>query len=581
MAAIFAARAPRKLRGAGGMATPPFHPLQKHTGCGGFTESGKWGILPWNVVNAVGRALDGCNPSRRQPEEMTTTGNRSLTWALIWVSLFIGLGYHLAIALRAREMLPDRPFRDDSFYALTVSRNLALGKGLTVSDGEISTNGIQPLFVFICAIPYFYMALRLVQIVHLLVHIASTVLLFFFIRKYSQDRLTPWIGTAIWACSFNILTQVANGLETGFYLLMLQLCIWYYIRYAERGFRGIRRGLVLGALLGLTTLTRIDGGLLCGAMGLHFILVNRGRGILGRILEGPLIWLAAWLSITLPWWLYNLRLTGNPLPTSGLVQLIYDPTDSLSDVSEILTNLWYAVQVILDHLLLFVFTPLRVLSTVTPASVLILLTKIAFAWIMLGLVRKAWRSTGVPSPFRWRTFGFFPVFIAALFLFYVFVFNAEWYMNRYLIPLSIASAAILPLALERLDRRYAQAMLAANVLFTVGMGGYTYTRICDTTFADHWGWVEANLPESTWVAAAQSGTLGYFHDRTINTDGKVNTELFTVRLGGFGKYLANRNIDYFIEWGADVMFYDSTFKELYAPFDTCGRSLIYRRRLLE
>ena len=34
-------------------------------------------------------------------------------------------------------------------------------------------------------------------------------------------------------------------------------------------------------------------------------------------------------------------------------------------------------------------------------------------------------------------------------------------------------------------------------------------------------WVEQNVPDDTWVAAVQSGTLGYYHDRTINLDGKV------------------------------------------------------------
>jgi hypothetical protein len=35
-------------------------------------------------------------------------------------------------------------------------------------------------------------------------------------------------------------------------------------------------------------------------------------------------------------------------------------------------------------------------------------------------------------------------------------------------------------------------------------------------------WVQQNVPEVTWVGAIQTGTLGFFHDRTVNLDGKVN-----------------------------------------------------------
>jgi hypothetical protein len=507
---------------------------------------------------------------------------KRLSWLLVFLSIAVSLAYHVAIALRPSEMLPDRPFRDDSFYALTVSRNLAEGRGLTVSDGEIRTNGIQPLFVYVCAVPYLltqdpYVALRLVQVLHLIVHAASTLIFFCFIRRFSRDRLTPWIGAAIWSCSFNILTQVMNGLETGFYLMMLQLCCWHYIRYGERGFGGVRDALVLGALLGLTTLTRIDAGLLAGAMALHYMIVNRRRGI-GLVLKGPALWLAAWLPVTMPWWLYNIGITGSPLPTSGLVQTMYNPDSTLSVPLEILRNLWYAVQVLLDHALLIVFTPLRLMSSVTPVSVAVLLLKATLFVVLVRLAAKAWKPDGFPRSLGWGRTGFFPIFIAALLGFYVLVFTVEWYMNRYLIPASLASATLIPLMLERLHRRYAQVILALNILSTLAIGGYTYRLVTDTTYEDHWGWVRDHLADTTWVAAAQSGTLGYFHQRTINTDGKVNSEIYGIRLGGYGRYLDQRGILYFLEWDTDQMFYDSTFQALYEPIDRCGRTVVCRRR---
>jgi len=94
---------------------------------------------------------------------------------MILVSFAVGMLIHVALIFRPTEMLADRPFRDDGFYGLTVSRNLAIGKGLSVSDGEIPTNGIQPVFVFLCSLLYLvtpdrYQALRLVHGLHLMIH---------------------------------------------------------------------------------------------------------------------------------------------------------------------------------------------------------------------------------------------------------------------------------------------------------------------------------------------------------------------------------------------------------------------------
>ncbi len=115
------------------------------------------------------------------------------------------------------------------------------------------------------------------------------------------------------------------------------------------------------------------------------------------------------------------------------------------------------------------------------------------------------------------------------------------------------------------------------LLFTMVLGGYTYFTDRDPTYRYHWGWVKANVPDSVWVGAGQSGVLGYFHDRTINTDGKVNTELYFVDYGHIGDYLADRGVDYFIEWGVSSVFKDSGFLERFVYVCDFGTNQIWRR----
>ena len=59
----------------------------------------------------------------------------------------------LLTTVRGAGVLPERPLTEDAYYALTVSRNLALGNGLTI-DGVHATNGFQPLFTLLCALAY-------------------------------------------------------------------------------------------------------------------------------------------------------------------------------------------------------------------------------------------------------------------------------------------------------------------------------------------------------------------------------------------------------------------------------------------
>jgi hypothetical protein len=63
-------------------------------------------------------------------------------------------------------------------------------------------------------------------------------------------------------------------------------------------------------------------------------------------------------------------------------------------------------------------------------------------------------------------------------------------------------------------------------------------------------WVEANVPDSAWIGAVQTGTLGYWHDRTINLDGKVNPEALAVlrREGHVLNYVRESEIQFLVDW---------------------------------
>lgn len=518
------------------------------------------------------------------------TGSRSLVF-MVLASFAFGILVHVALMARPSEMLADRPFRDDGFYGLTVSRNLALGKGLSVSDGEIPTNGIQPVFVFLCSLLYLvtpdrYEALRLVHGLHLIIHLLGAVSIFSLVRSLTGGKRAAWIAAALWACSYNVMKESTNGLETGLYLLMLMLASTFYLRIASGARTGLLSGFLFGVFLGIVTLTRIDSGLFAVALAVHYVFIVKpaeGKGggrVIRRFVSGPLLWAAGWTLATLPWWLYNIGLTGNPLPVSGLVQTMGHTADSSILVPEILRNVWYAAHVTLDNLTFILWVPLRAIYFVTMRSVALLAVKAFALAVFVFIASRSIKGGEFRKMLPWRDLSFFPLFLLGLLLFYVLYFNVEWYMNRYLIPVSIAAVVVLSSVLDRLRDRYTVLVLAGGILFNLAVTVSTYSGSYNPMYLYHWGWVRENVSDDTWVGASQSGTLGYFHDRTINIDGKVNTEIFGLPEGQFGRYLESRGVSYFLEWEESFIFRDSSFLDRYEYLYDFGTNQVWRLKSL-
>ena len=142
--------------------------------------------------------------------------------------------FPLSFAFRPARWVVDRPVTEDAYYALSISRNIAEGKGVTI-DGSTPTNGFQPLFVFAC-VPLFafagrdgILAVRLVLGLSWALYIATAVLMGQIVHDFlgSGDevraRLTPWVTAALYLSAPLILMDHFNGLETGALLFLYAL----------------------------------------------------------------------------------------------------------------------------------------------------------------------------------------------------------------------------------------------------------------------------------------------------------------------------------------------------------------------
>ena len=115
-----------------------------------------------------------------------------------------------------------------------------------------------------------------------------------------------------------------------------------------------------------------------------------------------------------------------------------------------------------------------------------------------------------------------------LIFYYGLIFGAAHFVSRYFFPMSpfiaIFSVVIIFYFLYKpsFQRILSPIVLLSLIFLACGLQARMYIK---GTTHEHFQvvrWIENHVNQNTWVGAVQTGTLGFFHDRTVNLDGKVN-----------------------------------------------------------
>ncbi len=469
---------------------------------------------------------------------------------LAWLLTAIFLTATLLLALRPAATLPERPLIEDAFYSLGVSRNLALGNGLTV-DGAHATNGFQPLFTVIGALAYLptggdlVASLRLVLLISWLVSVAAALVVGDLAAALVLPARRPMaraLGTLAWVgCAYTYF-QHFNGLETGLTLLLYALVARAWLRGAAESTPGALR---LGVLLGLLVLARIDGALLvaglCVALAADHAVPTRIR--LARSAgmgTGALL-------VSSPWWIYNRVVFGSFMPTSGRAQEIWGLVPSRF--------------VAMGKATLMALAPMTALPGSAPAiekPPVVLLRVVLIAALLVGISRAATRGEFVPDDVVRRRLARLAeaggVFLLGLYGYYVGGSHAFWHYSRYIAPLALP--AVVGLA-AWLAGRPPRGQLAAVGLIPALLGVVLIDLYGPRAWTHSVFWtaevslVRSHVPSGDQVASWQSGTLGYFRKGVVNLDGKVNAEALG-RRGDMDAYLRERGIEWLVDWPSNV-----------------------------
>lgn len=481
-------------------------------------------------------------------------------WATL-VLLTIGVVARLSPLTDPSARLFWQYMTEDGYLMQTIARNMAIGLGMTTAEGTIQTNGVQPLATFLFAAMHWVaggdkaFAIALVTLLSALFSLLGAyglyraLLLVFANSPTLASQATPLAGliAAAWFASPHVVPISMNGLETSLYHFAVLLACVYYLGIASApGLKlsWAQRGL-LGVLLGGAFLSRNDAVFFIAALLLvHLVYGGAARhGGLGRRFVDCTVAGALSVVIASPWLIYNYELFGSIVPISGTAQ---------SHAAALGMNLKFIPAKVFEVFLPFLPLPNSV-ETRLPVVALSLLVPAATLVLFLRL---AGREADLAR--RFLLIG--AVFGAGLCTYYGVFFGADWFLARYLSVLSVFfwpvfAVTLLLLVLALFDGVKSQRVVTAlSLIAMVGLAAAfaasAYAKGQTHMHRQVADWVRDNVPESVWVGAPQTGTLGYFHDRTINLDGKVNPAALRVLLkeGHILNYVAASKIDYIVDW---------------------------------
>ncbi|MCK4414529.1 MAG: hypothetical protein KAY32_13395 [Candidatus Eisenbacteria sp.] len=235
---------------------------------------------------------------------------------------------------------------DDAFFYSVLARNFTRFGFLTL-DGEMPTNGVQPLWMalqmlLVGIFPGVH-EVRLLAISSWLIYALVCMLTVgYLVRAHRQGVFVALIVAGLVLLNPRFQAWVVQGLETPLCLLWFILLCYAlkgtaaFCRTAPRQLRS-SRALVLGLLAALCFLTRTDHFWVPAILALWLFL---GRRVDRR---GAAAYLVPLALLALPYLGYNLFAHGGLMPISGRVKLFYLHSFFDSGLQYLTSDAWWAI----------------------------------------------------------------------------------------------------------------------------------------------------------------------------------------------------------------------------------------------
>lgn len=465
--------------------------------------------------------------------------------ALALASFLVGLAFRVAVVPPPHgDTLANHYPIEDGYLTLTIAREMAIGHGMSTGEGAYPTNGTQPLFTFLASLVFLAVSGQKtagvigVLVLELVIALASSYVLYRLAKRWLGPREDAEglarMTAGAWLAAPLVAQHSMNGLESGLYVLVTLVTLVAMPSLTTLAAWTARRTVGMGALLGLIFWARNDAVFFILAFCLVMLFTGPRAERTRRL---GLACLAGTTSVAVaaPWLVANVVRFSHLMPISGV-------SEGLD--ARFGENAAPVLVAFVEHALVVLPIPQSL-----EQRPIVLVLVLALAGVVLTVLRAKARTL----PVEVRPFiAVVAIYGGCLLAFFGLYFGAAHFASRYVFPLSPYLTFFFVLALADLRARVPRlAVVAAAVAFLLGVAntGRAFLRAGENEHRAQVEWVRENVPPHVWVAAVQTGTLGFYHDRTINLDGKVNAEALEARIERREHaYAASSEAAYVVDW---------------------------------
>ncbi len=474
---------------------------------------------------------------------------------------------------------------DDAFYFFTIARNFPATRTWSF-DGIEPTNGVQPLWAaLLCLLRFLTLPwlqgpdplLRSFLLLAVALNILSGMLFVRLVERTWDRRTALGIGL-IWLLGPFVLFRQTQGTESSLNAFVLLGILFFLARNPTREDSALPSLLVLGLLLGIGFLARLDNALLALVVGVALVLREWRRP--GRWVPRAAALSTGFLAAAGPYLFYNLRSFGRLFPVSGTVKLhksalAYADAGGFFSPGAVLLVLSAGAKAgkkILNSVLgkgVYTVATLAADRTAVVQVVLALfLLVVVIALLRERPVRRAF--AGSLQTFH-RRIPFFLPFVILHFAVSVVLYPKEmgyagpdWWMIPEYVAVFLALGAFLAAVLRHGRRPIPKSLfvgfVAVNMLLADGFVLLRRDLYPDSRFSfvqqakvDAARWINRNLPLDTIVGSWNAGILAYFCERpVVNLDGLANNFEFLeyLRENRVYDYVLDRKIRFVADYDA-------------------------------
>lgn len=411
---------------------------------------------------------------------------------------------------------------DDSWIHLTYARNLAEHGEWAFRLGERSAGSTAPLWTVLLSIGFL---IRLAPYVWTyLLGWAVLTLLAVYAEKLARKLVAsytsrvPWVGL-FFVFAWHLTWSAVSGMETLLHGLIILVVLGSLIG-------GSRRYLTLGLLVGLSIWVRPDGLTLLGPILFVALLSENIWRLRSEAIVKTLIGFGA---LFLPYLLFNLALSGNPMP-----------------------NTFYAKQAEFEPFWLSQTLMSRIINYLWPiiASPFIVLIPAALIWLGKKISAGNW---GALASLIWF-FGYIAIYFARL---------PAYQHGRYVIPalpimylwgiLGLLEIISAPRTHKRLAFLWQVVTVVLCLAFEfVGARQNAYDIFwIESEMVTTAKWIQQNIPPDARLAVHDIGALGFYAPNPlVDMAGLVTPDVvpFIRDERRLAEYLDSKSVDYLVSF---------------------------------